>query len=202
MQSHVTCYEILKKSLAPDLCPRHVHSRVHATFRLQLFITPHIEKKNTVIKKAISPRMRLSATFRYLATDNSFQDLMFSTRIAPNSLSQIIPETLQAITYFFRPPRSERSKYRNYKKRGSIILLTLVEADYKFIFVDIGKNGRAHYSTNMAQDKRIFNYRLSRTRRVSENAFGILANRFRIFLNSMILAVEKVDTITCMCFSS
>lgn len=64
---------------------------------LLLLVTPHIEKKNTVMREAISPRMRLSATLRYLATGNSFQDLMFSTRIAPNTPSQIIPETLQAI---------------------------------------------------------------------------------------------------------
>lgn len=64
---------------------------------LLFLVTPYIAKKNSVMREAISPRMKLNATLRYLATGNSFQDLMFSTRIASNSLSQIIPETLQAI---------------------------------------------------------------------------------------------------------
>jgi len=155
---------------------------------LLFLITPYIAKENTVMREAISPRMRLSGTLRYLATGNSFQDLMFSTRIATNSLSQIIPETLQAIItvfeekvisfpskpedweivadkfqtmwqfphcidtldskhIFFRPRRSDGSKYRNYKWRDSIILLALVDADYKFIFIDISKNGRIYDSS-------------------------------------------------------
>lgn len=257
-------------------------------------ITPYIEKKDTVMRKAISPRMRLSATLRYLATGNSFQDLSFSTRIAPNTLSQVVMETVRAIIsvleeevisfpckpedwkiiadrfqtlwqfpycigaldgkhIFFRPPRCNGSMYRNYKGRDSIIILALVDADYKFIFVDIGKNGRTHDSLvfresplgikmrennlnlpqpsnlpefnykmpyvmvdddafplhenlmkpyperGLTQHKRIFNYRLSRARRVSENAFGILVNRFRILLNPMALSVEKVETITYAC---
>ncbi|XP_046408436.1 putative nuclease HARBI1 [Ischnura elegans] len=42
----------------------------------------------------------------------------------------------------FRPPRSMGSYYYNYKGGNSIVLLALVDAQYKFLFADVGCNGR------------------------------------------------------------
>ena len=129
-------------------------------------------------------------------------------------------------------------------------MLAVVDAEYKFIYVDIGCNGRVSdigvfknctlyheienntlnipepailpksqskipyvivaddafslssylmkpYSMrNMTREQRVFNYRLSRARRTVENAFGILANRFRVFMTPIALSPEKVETIT------
>jgi len=45
---------------------------------------------------------------------------------------------------------------------------------------------------NLDRHKRIFNYRFSRARRTVENAFGIMANRFRVFLSPINLDPNKV----------
>ncbi len=151
------------------------------------------------------------------------------------------------------PPQSG-SLYYNYKGFYSIVLMALVDADYKFIWADLGGMGSASdaqiynnselkegteggtigfpdpepfpncekavpyfligddafalrptmmkpYSTRgMTNHERIFNYRLSRARRVVENAFGILANRFQVLLTTMQHhpSTVKLIVFTCM----
>ena len=52
------------------------------------------------------------------------------------------------------------------------------------------------YSKRALSDgERIFNYRLSRFHRVSENAFGIWINRFRPFANRAALAPGKIEIV-------
>lgn len=131
--------------------------------------------------------------------------------------------------------------------------MALVDAKYKFLFINVGRNGRIndgvvfrdselaqHLNNNslnlpepnplpgntvpmpfvivaddafplsnnllkpypergLTYSQRIFDYRLSRARRIVENAFGMLANRFRILLNTITLSVEKVELITLAC---
>uniref|UniRef100_A0A803KDN9 DDE Tnp4 domain-containing protein n=1 Tax=Xenopus tropicalis TaxID=8364 RepID=A0A803KDN9_XENTR len=52
---------------------------------------------------------------------------------------------------------------------------------------------------HLTMERRIFNYRLSRARRVVENAFGILANRFRIFHTAIQLSPNKIDCVVLAC---
>lgn len=51
------------------------------------------------------------------------------------------------------------------------------------------------------KERRVFNYRLSCARRVVENSFGILTNRFRVFMAPISLNPEKIETIVMACCS-
>lgn len=53
--------------------------------------------------------------------------------------------------------------------------------------------------TNVGKEKTIFNYRLSRARRIIENVFGILAARFRIFHTDIQVRVETIEKIVMAC---
>lgn len=148
-----------------------------------------------------------------------------------------------------KAPENAGSYFYNYKGYHSVVLLAVADAKYRFIYVDVGVNGRisdggvyrisslasaiARNSLNFPPMKKLsnrgmnvsyvfvaddafpltprimkpypqrgldcekstFNYRLSRARRVVENAFGIMSSRFRVFLNTIALSPEKADTI-------
>ncbi|CAF4948173.1 unnamed protein product [Pieris macdunnoughi] len=60
---------------------------------------------------------------------------------------------------------------------------------------------RPYPGQNLNDDKRIFNYRLSRARRIVENTFGILTQKFRIYNGRIQANPENVDNIvlaTCI----
>ena len=150
-------------------------------------------------------------------------------------------------------PANSGSKFYNYKGFYSIILMALVDADYKFIWVECGTNGGAsdrqifnncdlkdaiergtlgipaddrlpnddrftpYYFIgddafaiqtyfmkpfslrNLRREQRIFNYRISRARRIVENAFGILCNRFGCLLNTFRQKPKTVAYIVKAC---
>lgn len=72
-------------------------------------------------------------------------------------------------------------------------LLCVIVADEAF---PLKENLMKPYPAKSLDDaSRVFNYRLSRARRVSENAFGILVHRFRIFQSTIPLGPKKAEVI-------
>ena len=156
-------------------------------------------------------------------------------------------------------PSNSGSEFYSYKGFFSIVLLAIVDYNSKFIFADVGCQGRIgdggvyrnsffykatqenlldlppdkplpvsnnpyydsqntepmpyvfltddafplgkhclklYSQSGLTPMRRVFNYRLSRFRRVTENAFGILTNRFRVLQLKMYLDPDKATTIT------
>lgn len=146
-------------------------------------------------------------------------------------------------------PANSGSNFYNYKNFFSIVLFAIVDADYKFLYVDVGKNGRIsdggifantpiyeklenkdlqipgdeplpdrvkripymivgddafplkpylmkpYPNRNLTITQRVFNYRLSRVRRIVENVFGIFTSRFGVFQKTIPLEPEKVEKV-------
>ena len=55
---------------------------------------------------------------------------------------------------------------------------------------------KPYSQSGLTDDKRIYNYRHSRARRISENLFGIIANRWRVFRSVILLPPETIQAIT------
>nr|CAH7732404.1 unnamed protein product [Callosobruchus chinensis] len=251
-------------------------------------VSSRIRKKDTSMRRAITPKERLIITLRYLATGDSYRSLMYLFRVPANTISLIIPEVCQAIYDVLKDkflkanwdniaddfmqkwnfpncvgaidgkhvnlkaPANSGSLNFNYKHSHSIVLLGLADANYQFTYINVGSAGRnsdggvyvnsrlskalENNSVNIPQPKplpgrrrpvpyvvmvaddafalkpymlkplafknqgvaeRIFNYRLSRARRITENVFGIVPARFRVLRRNIELSEQKATQIVC-----
>ncbi|XP_057305243.1 uncharacterized protein LOC130642175 [Hydractinia symbiolongicarpus] len=88
------------------------------------------------------------------------------------------------------------------------VLISGYNSDILFLYIFVADEGFAikenmmrPYARGNIFDKSefVFNYRLSRARRVIENSFDILATRFRIFRSPIITHVETVKSVTRAC---
>ncbi|GFW84474.1 protein ALP1-like [Trichonephila clavipes] len=199
---------------------------------LVALVSPSIERKNTSMRKANPAAERIALTLRYLTTGETQSSLSYQFRIAQNTITGIIPAVCAAIYHHL-----------------GIVLLALVDANLKFLYFDVGTNGRVsdggvwgnsklrqtitngdmnipeaaglpgsasklpfvivaddafplmpnimkpYPGSNFSKECLVFNCRPSRARRVSENAFGILAARFRVFDTTILTSVPNTKLI-------
>lgn len=54
--------------------------------QLLSLVTPLFKKKDTIMRKSISPHEKLTTTLKYLTTGRSYEDLKFSTIISSQAL--------------------------------------------------------------------------------------------------------------------
>ncbi|XP_037807958.1 putative nuclease HARBI1 [Lucilia sericata] len=65
--------------------------------RIHEMVYPKIKKQDTVMRVAITARIRLAITLRYLATGDSLRALEVISHISRKTMSQFLPEVLRAI---------------------------------------------------------------------------------------------------------
>uniref|UniRef100_A0A671S3X4 Zgc:194221 n=1 Tax=Sinocyclocheilus anshuiensis TaxID=1608454 RepID=A0A671S3X4_9TELE len=238
-------------------------------------VGPSISKQS-FCRETISPAQRLCICLRYLATGDSLRPSPspYGTTLWKNTCHHLterwreiaadfqqmwnFPNCVGAVDgkhIVIQAPASSGSLYFNYKGSFSIILLAVVDAQYRFQVVDVGAYGqssdggtlavsafgralcqgslgipedkslpgaehlgphvfvadeafplrrhmmRPHPGQNIGREKRLYNYRLSRARRMVECSFGILATQWRLYRRVLGVTpemAEKAIKATCI----
>ncbi|XP_076545680.1 uncharacterized protein LOC143305535 [Osmia lignaria lignaria] len=115
-------------------------------------IGPKIKRNDTHWRKAISVQERLAVTIRFLETGDSFTSLQYLSKISKQLISTIVPEVCEALIEGIKeniqiPNTSEAwlevAKVYNNRWNFPHCLGALdVDADYNFLYVDAGGQGR------------------------------------------------------------
>lgn len=171
----------------------------------------------------------------------SIADLFWERCNFPNCVGAIDGKHIRIVR-----PFGSGTKYFNYKKYFSFVLMAVADANYSFTYIDIGSYGsssdssvfshssfgkmlreksldlphdrplpgtsqpslpfifvgdeafalsehllRPYANRSLTIEKRVFNYRLTRARRVVECSFGILANKWRFLHTPINLTMDN-----------
>ncbi|KAL4714582.1 hypothetical protein ACJJTC_006628 [Scirpophaga incertulas] len=158
-------------------------------------------KKTMQEKGRISVKEKLALTLRFIATGETYASLSFEFLISPSYISQIVKVVLKhlktvMVPIFMLVPKEKPKNLPN----SNIMLPHFLVGDEAFSLDTFMMNPYARRVAKNDLSKEIFNYRLCRARRVSENAFGLLSQVFRIFYTPIGIAPDTcTDMILVLC---
>lgn len=86
------------------------------------YITPSIEKQNTIMRGALPARLKLQITLRYMASGDSFAYLQYLYRVPKCKISKFLPEVCDSIY----------SVLKNYIKASNYIIINTIYFYFTF----------------------------------------------------------------------